>query len=95
MVQNHHSDAGLDVFSLELGHESLVLDDPGRSTMNNIKCVIIGTEKRQFEDQEPLNYVLLVAPVDGQGSGIYERVGVASLMDRYIDFARSISIRLR
>lgn len=64
-----------------LREDKFILDDPGKiEIIENLKCVVIATERLDDLSDGQLHYVLLVAPKDVKESCIkYEGVGIAVL----------------
>lgn len=86
---------GLDIQGAKTSDEaSIILDDPNRmdELEPSIKCVVLGRLKDPGQDfkHRRTHYVLLVVPVEanaGDGSPIYNRVGVGFMPGDLVDFS--------
>lgn len=70
--------------------ESVFLDEPGRILKQPIKGVVLGGSKSEPLDEFQTHWVILVHCIsensEGSGGHAYERLGVAVLERRHIDF---------
>lgn len=75
----------------------LIFDRPEETeSIQNLKCVIIGTERLDTPADSQKHYVLIVAPLHSEeGNTDYERVGVAVVAKKDIKFEGSgIQVRI-
>ena len=64
-----------------------VMDEPSRTFDQPIRCVVLGRSKVPPIDESQNHWVLLVhSKQDVEDAAVYERVGVAVLEKRHIDF---------
>ncbi|KAF4950003.1 hypothetical protein FSARC_13322 [Fusarium sarcochroum] len=83
-----------DLFDLSLAEtRGKIVYDDGTSldTDQSVRCVVVGSEKMTTEtcdvgDLE--HYVLLVKPVQGPGDNCYRRIGIGTLLGRWIEWDR-------
>ncbi|RSL49704.1 hypothetical protein CEP54_012298 [Fusarium duplospermum] len=79
--------------------ESIFLDEPARALTQPMECIVLGSINPGSSGNLQRHWVILVQRIsndDGPGGGVYERVGVAVLEGRHIDFrdeAREIRIQ--
>lgn len=79
--------------------ESILLDEPTRALSRPMECVVLGSGSEGSSGNFQRYWAILVQKIsndDGRGGGVYERVGVAVLEGRHIDFreeAREIKIQ--
>lgn len=67
--------------------EKAVLDVQGTEFIEDSwRCVLVGRKQRGGEEHDAVHYVLLIRPVScsGQSDNLYERVGVAILLESHI-----------
>lgn len=63
-----------------------VMDDPGRSFAQAIRCVVVGREIVRQTGEHQICWVLLVCAAGTGGAPVYKRVGVGVLERRHIAF---------
>jgi len=77
-------------YSTKRSDMCLVFDEPRRKHLPGIiRCVIVGTRKQQSHADlkgRQESYVLLVVPINFEGTERHERVGVGTLEKEEIDF---------
>jgi hypothetical protein len=70
---------------VEPQNQQLILDEPTRTFASPLKCVIVGRNEKQMEDEHQIYYTIIVSFLSvEEGVGIYERVGVGFLERRNI-----------
>ncbi|UPK91894.1 hypothetical protein LCI18_002829 [Fusarium solani-melongenae] len=69
--------------------ESIFFDEPARGLTQAMECVVLGSGNPSPSADFQRHWVILVhctSDDDGSGGGVYERVGVAVLEGRHVDF---------
>jgi len=70
------------------GLQLFILDDPGRTLPQSLKCIILGTSK-DSRDEHQVHYTLIIAFVTSEDdTEVYERVGVGFLKKWHVALDR-------
>lgn len=66
--------------------ESIFFDEPARGLTQPMECIVLGSGNKSPLADFQRHWVILVHCKSGSGGGVYERVGVAVLEGRHVDF---------
>lgn len=73
----------------------IVFDEGNIHDLSTLRCVVFGTDKEGDQDQQK-HYVMFIKPCPIEdGTNVYIRVGVGSLLGRYISATSGEPIRIR
>lgn len=81
----------IDASALTDGGAYLSIDNGQELSLDDTKCILIGTEKQKDTDRyKKRHYVVLVASMkQANGTSVYKRTGVGHLLGKFIQFSYS------